>query len=172
MNIYDLIEKRRSVRDFREDPIPDDVLERILNAGRMAPSAHNAQDYKFIVVKDSFLKKEISKACSEQKFLTEPPVIIVGVSTNPDYSLSSGVPSYAMDVSIALDHITLAAVEEGMGTCWIGSFSQEDIKKILDIPEKCKVVALLPLGVPYDDPGVKSRKSIKELVSYEKFSNN
>ena len=170
MDIYEIIEKRRSVRAFRDDPVPDDMLERILNAGRMAPSAHNAQDYKFIVVKDPGIRKEISDACSEQKFIAEPPVIIVGVSTNPEYMLASNVPSYAMDVAIALDHITLAAVEEGLGTCWVGSFSQENIKAILGIPENHKVVAVLPLGVPYDDPGVKSRKSIKELVSYEKYS--
>lgn len=170
MDIYELIEKRRSVRVFRDDPIPDDILERILNAGRMAPSAHNAQDYKFIVVKDPSIKKEISNACSGQKFVSEAPVIIAGVSTNPDYLLTSGVPSYGLDMAIALDHMTLAAVEENMGTCWIGSFSQEDIKNCLGVPDSCKVVAIIPLGVPYDDPGVKSRKSLKELVSYEKYS--
>lgn len=170
MDIYEIVEKRRSVRVFREDPVPDDMLEKILNAGRMAPSAHNAQDYKFIVVKNVDVKKDISKACSEQKFVAEAPIIIVGVSTNPDYSLSSEVPSYAMDVAIALDHMTLAAVEEGLGTCWVGSFSQKDIKNALGIPEKCKVVALLPLGTPYDDPGVKSRKSIKDLICYDKYS--
>ena len=136
----------------------------------MAPSAHNAQDYKFIVVKDANVRKEISKACSEQKFVAEEPIIIVGVSTNPDYLLSSEVPSYAMDMAIALDHMTLAAVEESLGTCWVGSFSQKDIKSALNVPEKCKVAALLPLGVPYDDPGVKSRKNIRDIVCYDKYS--
>ena len=170
MDIYELIEKRRSVRVFRDDPIPDEIMEKILNAGRMAPSAHNAQDYKFIVVKDANIRKDISRACSEQKFIAEAPIIIVGVSTNPEYQLSSGVPSYAMDVSIALDHITLAAVEEGLGTCWVGSFSQEDIKKALGVPEEYKAVAVIPLGVPYDDPGVKSRKNLRQIVCYEKYS--
>lgn len=170
MDIYEIIEKRRSIRAFRDDPIPDDMLERVLNAGRMAPSVQNAQDYKFIVVKDAEIRKEISQACSEQKFIAESPIIIVGVSTNPDYLMESTVPSYAMDVSIAIDHMTLAAVEEGLGTCWVGSFSQEEIKAVLDIPSECKVVVILPLGVPYDDPGVKSRKNLKDLVRYEKYS--
>jgi len=170
MNIHEIIEKRRSVRAFRDDPIPDDILDKILGAGRMAPSAHNAQDYKFIVVREKEKKKEVARVCSEQRFIAEAPVIIVGVSTNPEHILSSGVPAYPADVAIAIDHMTLAAVEEGFGTCWVGSFSQEDLKSALGVPKEYKIVALFPLGAPYDDPGIKSRKSIKDLFCYEKFS--
>jgi nitroreductase len=170
MNIYETIEKRRSVRAFRDDPVPDDLLEKVLNAGRMAPSAQNAQDYKFIVIKDPEKRKDIAKACSEQRFIAEAPIIVAGISTNTDYVMSSGVLAYPIDVAIAIDHMTLAAVEEGFGTCWIGSFSQEEIKGILGVPDEFKVVALFPLGVPYDEPGVKSRKHLKDLVCYDKFS--
>ena len=115
-------------------------------------------------------RKALAKAASGQRFIATAPIIIVGVSLNPDYVMSSGVPAYAMDVAIAIDHMTLAAVEEGLGTCWIGSFNQEEVKKILNIPEQYKVVALFPLGIPYDEPGIKSRKKLKELVCYEEFS--
>jgi nitroreductase len=80
-----------------------------------------------------------------------------------------GVPEYAVDLAIAVDHMTLQAVELGLGTCWIGAFSQEEVKRILKIPENCKVVALLPVGYPADTPGPKSRKSLGEVVCYETF---
>ena len=170
MNIYEAIEKRRSVRSYRPDPVTEESLKKILEAGRLAPSAHNSQDYKFVVVKDKSKRKKLALAASEQRFILEAPVIIVAVSLNPEHMMDSGVPAYAMDLAVAVDHMTLAAVEEGLGTCWIGAFSQEEIKRILNIPEKYKVAALLPLGVPYDEPGIKSRKKLKELVCYEQFS--
>jgi len=170
MDVYQAIKTRRSVRAYRDYPVSEESLNKILEAGRFAPSAHNAQDYKFIVVQDPKRIKALSKAALEQKFIAEAPAVIVGVSLSPEYSLSSGVPAYAVDLAIALDHMTLAAVEEKLGTCWIGAFSQEEVKKILDIPEKYKVVALLTLGTPYDEPGVKSRKKLRDLVCYESFS--
>ncbi|PIR72344.1 MAG: nitroreductase [Candidatus Nealsonbacteria bacterium CG10_big_fil_rev_8_21_14_0_10_36_24] len=170
MNIYEVIEKRRSVRTYKEDPVPEESLKKILEAGRLAPSAHNAQDYKFIVVKDAEKIKELAKSASGQRFFTKAPVIIVAVSLKPEYLLSSGVPAYALDLGIAFDHMTLAAAEEGLGTCWIGTFSQEDIKRILNIPDQYKAVVLLPIGFPDDAPAPKSRKKIEELISYENFS--
>ena len=170
MNIYEIIEERRSVRDFRADEISEETLKKILGAARLAPSAHNAQEYKFVVVKDAKKKKALAKASSSQRFIATAPVIIVAVALNPEHAMSSGIPAYTIDLAIALDHITLAAVQEDLGTCWIGAFSQEDIKDILNIPKQYKVVALLPLGMPYDDPGVKSRKSLKDLVCYGSFS--
>lgn len=170
MNIYEAIEKRRSVRVYREEPIPEESLKRILEAGRLAPSAHNSQDYKFIVVKDAKKRKALAKAALEQRFVAQAPVIIVAVSLNPEHLLASGVPAYAFDLAIALDHMTLAAVEENLGTCWIGAFEQKEVKKILNIPPQYKVAALLPLGYPDDEPSPKSRKKIETLVCYEDFS--
>jgi len=170
MTIYELIEKRRSVRNFRDDPIQEDALKRILGAGRLAPSAHNAQDYKFIIVKDAEKIKVLAKAAAGQKFVGEAPIIIVPVSLKPEYIMSCGVPAYAVDIAIAIDYMTLAAAEEGLGTCWIGAFNQEEVRKILKIPEKYKAVILLPLGVPDDEPAVKSRKKLWELICEEEFS--
>ncbi len=170
MNIYDLIEKRRSIRKFRDEEVPEEKLKRILDAGRMAPSAHNAQDYKFVVVKDKAKREAIKEAAASQEFIAEAPVIIVPVSTNTDHIMGCEVPAYAVDIAIAVDHMTLAAVEEDLGTCWVGAFDQEKVKKILNIPEKYKAVVLLPLGFPYERPSVKSRKNMLEIVRYEEFS--
>jgi len=170
MDVFQVIKTRRSVRAYSDAPVPEDSLKKILEAARLAPSAHNSQEYKFIVVRDKEKRKAIAKAASEQKFVAEAPIIIVGVSLNPEYLLGSEVPAYALDIAIALDHMTLAAVEEGLGTCWIGVLSQKQIKKILNIPDNYKVAALLTLGVPYDEPTKKSRKNIEELVCYETFT--
>lgn len=169
MNINEIIEKRRSVRSYRDDPITDESLDKILEAARMAPSVHNSQEHKFIIVKEKAIIKKLSKVAN-QRYIAEAPIVIAAVSLNPEHILTNEVPAYAMNLAIALDHITLTAVEEDLGTCWISAFSQKEVKDILSIPDKYKVAALMTLGVPYDDPGVKSRKKLKELVCFDNFS--
>jgi len=169
MNIYEVIKTRRSVRSYKSDPVPEEKLQRILEAAKLAPSASNRQDYKFVVVKDSEKRKQLAEAAAGQAFVGEAPVVIAAVSLNPGRIMSCQVPTYAVDLAIAVDHITLAAAEEELGTCWIGAFSQERVKEILNIPKEYKVVALLPLGFPADSPGSKIRKDLEELVSYETF---
>lgn len=169
MNIYQAFESRRSVREYREDPILDDVLKRIMTAASLAPSAENSQEYKFIIVRDKNKRKALSKAANGQKFVATAPMIIAAVSLNPETVMSCGTPQYPVDVAIAVDHITLAAVEEGLGTCWIGAFNQDEVKNILNIPEQYRVVVLLTIGVPYEEPSPKSRKSLAELVCKEEF---
>ena len=169
MDIYKAIRTRRSVRVFKDDMVSRDVLDKIFEAVRMAPSAHNAQDYKFIIVRKGEKKRALARA-AKQRFVAEAPVIIAAVSLNPGDIMSSGVPAYAFDLGIALDHLTLAAAEEGLGTCYIGSFSQEEAKKILEVPEEYTIAMLMTVGYPYDDPAPKSRKKINELVCEEKFS--
>jgi len=135
----------------------------------MAPSAHNSQDYKFIIIKDSETKKALQKAAAEQEFISQAPIVIAAIALKPEDILECNVHAYAVDTAIAIDHMTLAAVEEGLGTCWVGAFDQKQVKEILKVPKNYKVVAILPLGTPYDDPSPKLRKSIKELFCYEEF---
>src|SRR3989344_5384637 len=112
MDIYETIKTRRSVRSYRDKPVDDPTLVKILEAARLAPSAHNSQEYKLVVVTDPEQKKAVSRACSGLKFINEAPVVIAAVALNPEYALESGFPVCAMDAAIALDHITLAAVQE------------------------------------------------------------
>jgi len=170
MEVFEAIKNRRSVRKYRPDPVPEDKLKKVLEAARLAPSAHNEQEWKFVVVQDEKRRKELSEAAG-QSFIAEAPVVIAAVSLNPEHIMGCGVPAFAVDLAIAVDHMTLQAVEEGLGTCWIGAFNQDRVKKILHIPEECKVVALLPLGFPADKAGPKSRKSFEEIVSFEEFEN-
>jgi len=168
MNTFQAIKTRRSVRQYQPKPVPEEKLKKVLEAARIAPSAHNDQDWKFVVVKDLAKRKALAKGAG-QNFIAEAPVIIVAVGLKPEHLLSSGNPAYAINLAIAVDHMTLAAVEEGLGTCWIGAFSQEEVKKALKISEDYQVVALLPLGFPADSPKSKIRKSLKEIVSYDTF---
>lgn len=169
MDLYECIRVRYSVRAYHDKDIPDEVLRRILEAARLAPSASNRQDWKFIIVKDPELKQQVAQAARHQMFIAQAPVIIAGVSLNPDRLMSCEVPAYAVDLGIAMEHIALAAVAEGLGTCWIGDFSQNRVKELLKVPEEYKVVELMPLGYPADKPRVKVRKSLEEIISYDKF---
>ena len=169
MNVFEAIKNRYSCRSYKTEPVPEEKLKKVLEAARLAPSAHNAQEWKFIVVKDTQKKKKLAEAALNQDFIAEAPVVIAAVSLNPEAQSTSDVPAYAVDLAIAVDHMTLQAVEENLGSCWIGAFDQEKVREILEIPENYKVVILLPLGFPADRAGPKIRKTIEEIVSFEKF---
>jgi len=169
LDVYEAIKTRRSVRAYKHEPVPDEVLRRILEATRFAPSAGNRQPWKFVIVRDASRRQQLATAADSQYFVGQAPVIIIAVALDPERVMSCGVPSYAVDLAIAIDHLTLAAASEGLGTCWIGAFSQDEVRRILDIPKNYKVVTVLPLGYPADSPRPKFRKPIEEVVFYESF---
>lgn len=169
MDVIEAIKKRRSVRAYQNELIPKEKLKRIPEAARLAPSARNSQSHKFIVVKDQQPRKELAKEGTSESFIGGAPVIIVAVALDPEYVMSDGVPAHPVDIAIALDHMTLVAVEEGLGTCWIGAFYQDQVKQMLGIPEKYKVVTLLSVGYPADSPRKKFRKPLEEIICYDSF---
>ena len=169
MDVFDAIEKRRSVRVYQDKPIPEEKLRKILEAARLAPSARNCQDCQLVVVKNEKIRKKIASEATSHTFIGTAPVIIVAVALNPEYIMPGGIPAHPIDLAIAVDHMTLVAVEEGLGSCWIGGFKQELIKEILGIPDKYKVVVLLSLGYPTESPDRKLRKPLKEIISYDCF---
>lgn len=173
MDFYEVVRTRRSIRAYKLDPVPNDVLGRILEAVRIAPSGSNRQPWKFIVIRDAELKKRLASACGNQDFIAEAPVVIVACGHDIGWNRGGYMGSMSMlvDVSIAFTHLILAARAEGFGTCWIGSFDNRKVKEILGIPEEFNVVAITPLGYPagedFREPG--SRKSLDEIVSFEAF---
>jgi len=169
MDVAKAIRDRRSVRSYEKKGIPQDVLLKVLEAARLAPSANNRQPWRFVVVRNEAKRAALAKAAKEQQFVAEAPVVIAAVALEPERVMTCGVPTYAVDLAIAVDHITLAAVQQGLGSCWIGAFYQEDVKKILKIPAEYKVAALLTLGYPRDQARFKNRKSLDEIVCYEKW---
>ncbi|HLN88694.1 MAG TPA: nitroreductase family protein [Candidatus Binatia bacterium] len=165
MSLLDLILSRRSIRSYEDKEIPSEILRQILEAGRQAPSAANRQPIRFIVVTDFEAKNELSKSLFG-KHIKKAPVLIVGCAD--EKSLLTGKWA-VVDTTIALQNIVIAAWTFGIGSCWIGSFSEEKVKELLKIPEKWKIVALLTLGYPAEQPKAKSRKSFEELFSFNKF---
>lgn len=171
MKVMEAIAERRSIRSFSGRPVEEEKLLRVLEAGRLAPSARNMQDWKFVVVKDPGLRQRLAEAARNQEFVGQAPVVIVACGTS-DYVMTCGQLTYPIDVAIAVDHMTLAAVEEGLGTCWIGAFYEDKVKEILEVPQTVRVVALLPLGYPVEPENtakaiLKPRKPLEEIVVYD-----
>jgi nitroreductase len=169
MDVMTAIKTRRSIRAYRDKPIEDEKLEAVLEAGRLAPSAGNRQEWKYVVVKDKALRGKLIDVANGQRFVGQAPAVIVACAVQTDHVMPCGELSYPVDVAISVDHMTLAAVDQGLGTCWIGAFKQDEVKKLLGIPEEVRVVALLPIGYPDVSPGPKPRKSLEEIVVYDKW---
>ncbi len=143
MDVYEAIRTRCSVRAYEDRPIEDDVLLRVLDAGRLAPSARNLQSWKFVVVRDREILRRLAGA-AEQPFVGEAAVVIAVVTLDPDSTMHCGVPRGPVDGAIAIDHMTLAAVAEGLGSCWIGHFDQGACREILGVPDSAQIIEMLP----------------------------
>ncbi|NWF86880.1 nitroreductase family protein [Candidatus Bathyarchaeota archaeon] len=175
MDVFETIEKRRSIRKFKRDPIADGDLKRILEAGRLAPSGGNRQPWYFIIVNDAKTKSALSKAANNQNFIADADTVIVTLGdsgttpTKLSYKLSSTRIPHLQDPMIAVEHMILAATALGYGTCWIGAFNEDEVKKILKIPEGLSVVALFPVGVPDEQPTPRPRKAFREIFFKESF---
>jgi nitroreductase len=169
MDVFTAISQRRSVRAYKDTDIGEDELKRILEAARLSPSSSNRQEWKFIVVKNKATRKKLANAAFGQSFIGEAPVVIVGCGTESKSIMACGQPTHTVDVSIACAFMILQAYEMGLGTCWIGAFKEEEVKKILKIPEHVRVVAMTPLGYPNQPPSEKSRKNLDQIVCFEKY---
>lgn len=170
MDVMTAIKTRRSIRAYKDKPVEEEKLKAVLEAGRSAPSASNRQEWKYVVVKDKTLREKLVDVANGQKFVGQAPVVIVACAVESGHVMPCEEPSYSIDIAISVDHMTLEAVEQGLGTCWIGAFKQDAVKDLLGIPEKIRVVALLPLGYPDVSPDARPRKSMEEIVSYDKWS--
>lgn len=170
MEVHDAIRARKSIRAYDPAPVPDEVLNRILEAGRIAPSANNRQPWKFIVVKDMANREKLTDG-RWAKFLKDCPVVIVGcgdLTASPEWCV--------VDTTIALENMVIAATAEGVGTCWIGSFYEDKVKSALKVPESHKVVAMLAVGYPKDRDELSpakqrkhNRKAASEVFFREEF---
>ncbi|NIR87791.1 nitroreductase [Candidatus Bathyarchaeota archaeon] len=143
MDVFEAIQKRKSVRSYEPTTVQVEKLRKVLEAARLAPSAGNIQPWRFIVVLDSDKRRKIASGCRFGRFLAESPVVIVGCGDQ-----RASPRWYAIDTCIAMENLVLAATGEGLGTCWIGFFNEKEIREMLKIPSRLKVVALLALGYP------------------------
>ncbi len=169
MDVATAISQRRSIRSYREMDVEEDKLKKVLEAARFSPSASNRQEWKFIVIRDKETKRRLAKAAFNQSFIAEAPVVLVACGTETNTIMLCGQPAYVIDVSIACAFMILQAYELGLGTCWIGAFMEDEVKRILNIPESIRVVAMTPLGYPKESPSPRFRKSLDQIVCFEKF---
>ena len=170
MEVLEAIEARRNVRSYRPDPLPDEVLSRLLEAARLAPSAMNYQPWRFIVVKSQEKKDRIARSGVFGRFLSQAPAVIVACG-------DTGSRYHVHDTCIALEHLVLAATSEGVGSCWIVSFEEQTVKELLKIPERFSVVAIVSLGYPEDSRDFvgsilhffRPKKGLSEIAFTEEF---
>ncbi|MDD5191408.1 MAG: nitroreductase family protein [Dehalococcoidales bacterium] len=201
MEVFEAIKKRRSIRSYQPDPVPEAVLQKLLTSLQLAPSGHNYQPYKFIVVRDAVTRAKLAASCkymtkrpSGQPFIAEAPLVIVGCGIERNttvrfykdgvntLTVDHNVPSETdrrdpffqdlmeTDVAIALDHLTLTAVEEGLGTCWVFGLDEREVKDILSVPPDVRVLFVVSVGYPTSWPEPRPRKKLEDIICYEKYS--
>jgi len=171
MEFQELILTRRSVRKYLDKPVEDEKLGRVLEAARVAPSACNNQPWHFIVIRDEEMRQRLSEAYGRDWFYTAPVIICACGEPSVNFRRIDGKNYNDVDVTIAMDHLILAAAEEGLGTCWIGAFKPDVARKVLEIPEGIEPVAMTPLGYPAEplQRAAKKRKELKEIIHFEKW---
>ena len=170
MDLYKIISERRSVRKYDlSRAVPEEVLKRVLDAARLAPSAVNFQPWHFIVVKDAAVKEKIKEAYPRDWFWTAPILVVGCVDTKASWKRKDGADFAEIDLTIAMDHLILAATGEGLGTCWVGAFDVLKISEIFKLPENVKPVLMTPLGYPADKAPVKNRKRLEDIIHIDKF---
>ena len=179
MEVHEAIETRRSIRKYKADRIDDATINKILEAGRLAPSWDNTQCWRFIVVHDTGIKSELAGTLPEanpaRNAIRNAPVVIVacarlGESGYLDGELSSDKGDwYMFDVALAMQNMVLEAQSLGLGTVYVGWFNEAKATEILEIPDGHCILAMTPLGYPSSHPKPMPRKKLDEIISYDKF---
>jgi len=169
MDFTTLVESRYSVRSYNTDPIEEKKLQKVLEAARLAPTATNRQAFQFIVIHTEGRDEELKRIYRSDWF-TQAPVVVCACGIPAENWVRMDGKNYNdVDVAIAMDHLILAATNEGLGTCWIGAFDAQAAKEVLGLPEGVEPIAFTPLGYPAGEPRPKKRKELSELVRYERW---
>ncbi|HOW96345.1 MAG TPA: nitroreductase family protein [Kiritimatiellia bacterium] len=169
MTFLELAAKRSSIRGYKPDPVPEDWLAKVLEAGRLAPSAANKQPWHFIVVREEPARLKLQQAYPRDWFGKAPAILVVCVEPGKAWVRQDGKNYVSVDGAIAMDHMTLCAADLGLGTCWIGAFDPKKARDILGLPEGIEPLAMTPLGFPDAPPRPKSRKETAEILHYERW---
>ncbi|MHC4714288.1 MAG: nitroreductase family protein [Planctomycetota bacterium] len=169
MDFFEAVSGRYSCRDYQDRPVEEETLTQILEAARLAPSASNRQEWRFIVVTDAAVREKLIDMAHKQEFVGQAPVVLVACAVTDGHTMACGQSCHPIDVAIALEHIALAATALGLGTCWIGAFEEAPVKKLLGIPPEVRVIELMPLGYPADKPRPKTRLPLEEIRMSERW---
>ncbi len=166
MELLPEIFNRQSIRSFTSSPVEDDQIKRILEAGRIAPSAKNRQPWRFVVITEESLRNRITEAAFNQEHVGQAPVIIALCSTNIDYRMPNGQYSYPIDITFAASFMVLQAEHEGLGSCIITTFDEIEVKEMLTVPYSMKAVMLLLIGHPLEKTMKEQRKSLDRISAF------
>lgn len=163
MDVHETIRTRYAVRDFRPDPLPEETIAKILEAGRLAPSQRNRQQWHFVVVRDRETLKTIGELSPSGGFIAGAPMAVAVVMR--------GAKMAQVDAARAIENMILAGWAEGAGTCWVGGIERDRVKALLDIPEDAELITILPFGYPaqLSLQGKKDRKPLSEVAHRERF---
>ncbi len=166
MDIIKEIKDRASVRKFKNKKIDRSIIDRILEAGRVAPSAKNRQPWRFIVIDDDNLKSRVEKAAYGQEYVGNAGAVIAACSTNIEYEMPNGQNSYPIDISFAVSFMMLQAEHEGLGSCVVTTYDEREMKSILTVPYSMRVVMLLLVGEKDEKFIERNRKSLNQISAY------
>ncbi len=173
MEFFEVIQNRRSIRQFKKQALPEGTVEKLVEAARLAPSAGNIQPYAIVIVKEENVKLQLSMAALEQKSIVEAPVVFV-VCADEERAFEAygdrGKSLYCLqDTAAAVQNVLLTAYSLGLGTCWIGAFKEKEVKKMIKAPDGMRPVALIPVGFADESPATRGRRSASELVVNDTF---
>ncbi len=169
MDVFDAISRRRSIRAYKDTAIEEGKLQRVLEAARLAPSASNRQEWKFVVVRDPESRAILAGMTYGQRWVAEAPAIIVACATEGASVMTCGQATHTVDLSIACTMMILEAWEQGLGTCWLGTFNEGEVKRFLDVPGHMRLVTMIPMGYPNEAPLAKPRKALDQITCFDKF---
>ena len=167
MGFIELINKRYSVRAYKSTAVEDEKLQTILEAARLAPTACNRQPFKIIIIHTDGKKEQLLSIYRSEWFVQAPIILCICGISESAWVRKDGRKYLDVDVTIAMDYMTLAATDLGLGTCFIAAFDAENARRVLTIPEGIEPILFTPLGYPADNPGIKKRKELDELITYE-----
>lgn len=169
MDFSELILKRYSVRAYKPDPVPEELLKCVLEAARMAPTAANRQPFRLIVLSTAGRQSELKRIYHRDWFKQAPWVICICALPAEAWVRCDGKNYADVDVSIAMDHLVLSAANLGLGTCWVAAFDPAAAREILSLPAGIEPIAFTPLGYPADQLSSKERRPFADLVYYERW---
>ena len=173
MEVFEAIEKRRSIRAFKNMDVPEETVEKLIEAARWAPSAGNIQPWEFIIIRNKEIKHRLAAAALNQTFIEDAPVVIVVCANELRSSYGYGTRGATLyciqDTAAATQNILLTATALGLGACWVGAFNEEQVRKVLNIPNGIRPVAIIPIGHPAEKPAPRPRRPLNEIVHYETF---
>ena len=180
--MIEAIAARRSIRKYTPQPVPDALIHTLLESARLAPSGRNTQPWHFIVIRDQQRKEQLVDVCGKQSWMLSAPVFIACIAdprtriapeiplTVDELSAHKELKLVLRDTAIGIEHLVLEAVQQGLGTCWVAQFTQEQIRPLLGVPEDRYVVSIVTLGYPAEAPAARIRKNMVDIVHYECWS--